>query len=429
MLLKRIICLIFVCLAVLPVLSFSEILPVESPPQNFSAVSGEIQAVPLTWSMHPNTKVSGYVIYRSDSKGSKFEKVAKLPSRYITSYLDGKEAARTTFKLLARLQKPLLSDNKNYYYKIATTVEENSIGEFSEIIKVTTAPRPSPPLNFRAFGGGAGIVSLNWLPPKDKTVTGYRIYRKNSADEKLLSIKNIPGRLSLSYVDKGGMDKSLENGHEYFYAVSSLNQAEVESYITKIVSAITKNVPPLVKGISASKGKARSIEITWHPSPIADLKHYAILKKRIDSSESQMEIRVSADTTTYFDENLPDEVRYHYQVKAVDIDGLEGMPSLEASGITKSIPSTPKNIEVFMDADKLIMKWDKNPEPDIVKYEIYKITGFIGVMKKLGVTKEPSFVDRNVKKGDRASYKIVAVDEDNLRSKKSAIITVLIPKE
>tara|TARA_B100000315_G_scaffold36538_1_gene31232 strand:- start:23966 stop:25255 length:1290 start_codon:yes stop_codon:yes gene_type:complete len=429
MLLKRIICLIFVCVTLLPVPSFSEILAVGSPPKNFSAVSGEIQTVPLTWSMHPNTKVSGYVIYRSDSKGDEFKEISKLTSRYVTSYLDGKEAARATFKLFSKLQQPLLSDNKNYYYKIATIVEENSIGEFSEIIKATTAPRPSPPLNFRAFGGGAGIVSLNWLPSKDKTVTGYRIYRKKSDDEKLLSIKDIPGRLTLSYVDKGGMEKPLENGHEYFYAISSLNQAEVESYITKIISAITKKQPPPVKGISASKGKARSIEITWHPSPIADLKHYAILKKRIDSSESQMEIRVPADTTTYFDENLQDGVRYHYQVKAVDIDGLNGMPSLEASGITKNIPSTPKNIEVFMDEDKLTMKWDKNPEPDIVKYEIYKISGFIGVMKKLGITKEPSFVDRNIKKGVRASYKIVAVDEDNLKSKKSDIITVLIPDQ
>jgi fibronectin type 3 domain-containing protein len=421
---------------VFPVLSFSEILPVESPPQNFSAVSWEIQAVPLTWLMHENTKVSGYVIYRSDSKGSAFKEIAKVPSRYITSYLDGKEAALATFKQLTKLLQPLLSDNKNYYYKIATIVEENSIGEFSEIIKATTAPKPSPPLNFRAFGGGAGIVSLNWLPPKDKTVTGYRIYRKSSEDKKLLSIKGISGRLILSYVDEGDitegdMKKPLENSHEYFYAISSLNQAKAESYITKIISAITKNAPPPVEGISASKGKARSIEIAWHPSPIVDLKHYAILKKRIDSLESQKEIRVPADTTTYFDENLPDGVRYHYQVKAVDIDGLEGTPSLEASGTTKSIPSTPKNIdvEVFMDEDKLTIKWDKNPEPDIVKYEIYKISGFIGVMKKLGITKEPSFVDRNVKKGARVSYEIVAVDEDNLKSKRSDTTTVLIPKQ
>lgn len=429
MFLKRVICLIFVCLGMLPVLSFSEILPVESPPQNFSAVSGEIQAAPLTWSMHPNTKVSGYVIYRSDSKGSEFEEIAKLPSRYITSYLDGREAASGTFKILAKLRQPLLSDNKNYYYRIAAITGENSIGEFSEVLKVLTAPRPSPPLNFRAFGGGAGIVSLNWLPPKDKTVTGYIIYRKSSEDEELLSIKDISGRLTLSYIDKGSMNKSLEDEHEYSYAISSLNQAAVESYITKIVSAKTKSVPPLVEGVSASRGKTKSIEVTWNHSSIPDLKHYAILKKRIDSSEAQKEIRISADTTTYLDENLPDGARYHYQVKAVDIDGREGMFSIAASGTTKSIPTTPKNIEVFRDGNKLMMKWDENPEPDIVKYEIYKITGFIGVMKKIGFTKKPSFVDRNVKKGARVSYKIVAVDEDNLKSKKSDIITILIPKQ
>lgn len=429
MFLKRVISLFFISLALFPVLSYSEIFPVEFPPQNFSAISGEIQAVPLIWSMHPNTKVSGYLIYRSDSKGSEFEEIAKLPSRYITSYLDGREAARATFKILTRLRQPLLSDNKNYYYKIASITGENSIGEFSEIVKATTSPKPSPPLNFIAFGGGAGIVSLNWLPPNDKTVTGYRIYRKGSKELELLSIKAISGRLTLSYIDKGGLDKSLENAHEYYYAMSSLNQAEVESFITKIVSAVTKSVPPPVEDISASKGKVKNIEVSWKPSSIPDLKHYTILKKRIDSSESQKEIKVSADTTTYIDENLPDGARYHYQVTAVDTDGLEGTPSLEASGISKSIPATPENIEVFMDGDKLMMRWEKGPEPDIVKYEIYKITGFIGMMKKIGFTKKPSFVDRKVKKGARVSYKIVAVDEDNLRSRKSETISILIPKQ
>lgn len=429
MLLKRVICLIFIYFSMLPVLSFSEILPVESPPENFSVVSGEIQAVPLTWSMHPNTKVSGYIIYRSDSENGEFEEIAKLSSRYITSYLDGREVARTPFKILTKLQQPLLSDDKDYYYKIAAIAGKNSIGEFSEVLKALTAPRPSPPLSFRAFGGGAGIVSLNWLPPKDKTVTGYRIYRKSSEYEELLSIKDISGRLTLSYIDKGLMNKSLEDGHEYSYAISSLNQAEVESYITKIVSAKTKSVPPPVESISASRGKAKNIEVTWNPSSIPDLKHYALLKKRIDSSETQKEIRIPADTTIYLDENLPDGARYHYQVKAVDIDGLEGMLSLAASGTTKSIPITPNNIEAFMDGNKLMIKWDENPEPDIVKYEIYKITGFIGVMRKIGFTKKPSFVDRDVKKGDRISYKIVAVDEDNLKSEKSETITVLIPKQ
>ena len=243
-----------------------------------------------------------------------------------------------------------------------------------------------------------------------------------------MSITDISGRLTLSYVDKGSGEESLESGHEYHYAISSINQAEVESFITKIVVAKTKNVPPPIEGISASKGKVKSIELSWDPSPIPDLKHYVIIKERIDASESNKEIKVSVDSTTYFDENLPDGARYHYKVKAVDIDDLEGTPSLEASGITKSIPSTPKNIQVSMDNGKLIVRWSKNPEPDIEKYEVHKITGFIGVMKKLGVTKKPSFVDRDVEKGDRVSYKIVAVDETNLKSEKSEVITISIPK-
>ncbi len=409
-----------------PASLYSEELSVTSPPENFTAISGEIKAVPLTWSMHPNTKILGYVVYRSDSKGSKFKEIVRLPSRYTTSYLDGDEAARTTFKILAKIRQTLV-DNKNYYYKITTITGEDRIGDFSESIKATTAPRPSTPLSLKAYSGAAGTVPLNWMPPNDKTVTGYRIYRKSSEDGELLSIRDITGRLTLSYGDKGAIDTPLENGHEYYYAISSINQAYVESYITRIVSGKTKEVPPQVDNVTVSKGTVQNIELTWDPSPIPDLSYYAILKSRVDSSESEKEIRVSADTTSYADENLPDGARYHYQIKAVDVDGLESELSTAASGITKEIPSTPTNLKISMSDDSLIVKWDENPEADIIKYEVYKVTGFLG-FEKLGVTAETSFVDNEVKRGSKISYRIVAVDEDGLKSKKSDVISIRIPK-
>lgn len=427
MIIKRSISFLFLCFVLFPALSYSEILPLESPPHNFSSISGEIQAIPLKWSMHSNTKVLGYVIYRSDSKGSDFTEIAKLPSRYVTSHLDGREAARITFKILSKMKKSL-SDNKNYYYKIATITGKNSLGEFSAAIKATTAPRPSSPLNFKAYSGGANIISLNWLPPNDKTVSGYRIYRKNSLDGELKAIKDISGRIALSYIDKGKFKNHLESGKEYYYAISSLNQADVESYITKIASAKTKTPPPPVKGISASKNNVKSIEITWEPSPIPDLKNYVILKKRIDSSESKKEIKIPEDKVSYVDDNLPDGARYHYQVKAVDIDELEGNLSLAASGITKSVPATPKNLKIYIHEKKIIVEWDKNPEPDIVKYKVYKITGLLGIMKTLGISKSNTFVDTSFKKGSKVSYRIVAINKDNLMSQKSDIISIRIPK-
>jgi len=264
------------------------------------------------------------------------------------------------------------------------------------------------------------------MPPQDKTVIGYRIYRKDSMKEELRPIKDISRRIILSYLDKGKLTKPLESEKNYYYAISSLNQANVESYITHIASAKTKSMPPEIKGISASKGKVKSIKVSWGPSPIPDLKHYVITKKRVDSSESQKEIKIQPDKTFYFDENLPDSARYHYQVKAVDVEGLKGESPLVASGTTKSIPSAPKNIKISHSDNKIIIKWDKNPEPDIMKYEVYKITGLLGTMKKLGIVKNNSFIDHDFKKGEKVSYRIVAVDADNLMSKKSDIISAQI---
>lgn len=422
--LRKLICFACICFILLPALSYSELLEMDSPPQNFAAISGEIRAVPLVWSIHPSTRILGYVIYRSDSKGEDFREIAKLTSRYITSYLDGKDVDSSPFKMFDRRGK--LLDNKNYYYRIAAITGENSLGKFSEFVKATTASRPTPPLAFKAFSGGAKVVPLNWMPPQDKTVIGYRIYRKDSMEGELRPIKDISRRIILSYLDKGKLTKPLESEKNYYYAISSLNQANVESYITHIASAKTKIIPPEIKDISASKGKVKSIKVSWGPSPIPDLKHYVITKKRVDSSESQKEIKIQPDKTFYFDENLPDSARYHYQVKAVDVEGLKGESTLVASGTTKNIPSAPKNIKISHSDNKIIIKWNKNPEPDIMKYEVYKIKGLLGIMKKLGIVKNNSFTDHDFKKGEKVSYRIVAVDADNLMSKKSDIISYQI---
>lgn len=420
--------LLIILFGLFPLISYSESLPVEFPPKNFIAISGEIRAVPLTWSMHTNAKILGYVIYRSNSIGSNFKEIAKLPSKYTTSFLDGEEAAPKILNIPS-MNKQSLMDNKNYYYKIAAITGENTIGNFSEILKATTAQRPSSPLNFIAYNNGAKVIPLNWLPPNDKTVIGYILYRKSRQDGELLSHKKITGRLTLSYIDKGTpAGKPLEDGHEYYYAISSFNLAKVESYITNIVSAKTKRPPRKIPDIVSSKGNVKSIEIKWTPSQIPDLKHYIISKQRIDSSESDKEIKVPADSTEYIDENLPDGARYHYRVRAVDADGLESLPSFVTSGTTKNIPSTPKNLNISIADEKIVVRWDKNQEPDTVKYEVHKITGFIGMMRKLGVVDTNSFVDRDFKEGDKLSYRIIAVDEDNLKSKKSNVISIRIPK-
>ena len=112
----------------------------------------------------------------------------------------------------------------------------------------------------------------------------------------------------------------------------------------------------------------------------------------------------------------------------MDVEGLKGEATLTASGTTKSTPSAPKNIKISHSDNKIIIKWDRNPEPDIMKYEVYKITGFLGTMKKLGIVKNNSFTDHDFKKGKKVSYRIVAVDSDNLMSKKSDIVSAQILK-
>ena len=113
-----------------------------------------------------------------------------------------------------------------------------------------TEPQPVNPLDVQNEETGGdpfqleaaidnGGVTLKWYKVDIDALSGYAIYRSGNESNGFKKISDVKGQV-LSYTDK-----SVENGHEYWYKVTALNQNGFKSSQTN-VAAIYINTNPLI---------------------------------------------------------------------------------------------------------------------------------------------------------------------------------------
>ncbi|MBI3599261.1 MAG: hypothetical protein HY097_01270 [Nitrospinae bacterium] len=75
-------------------------------------------------------------------------------------------------------------------------------------------------------------------------------------------------------------------------------------------------------------------------------------------------------------------------------------------------PSTPKGLKLSYGEGKITLSWDKNPEPDMDHYVIYKKDSKTNQLVETASTKENTYSDKDIKEGLTYSYGIKAVDAE-----------------
>lgn len=273
-------------------------------PQLSLTKSGLLRAVLLAW--QPVEGAHGYCLYRK-TNGGDWERIQKFDKSGICRHRDEKK----------------LTDGVDYIYRLTAYDEAGGETMPSNIIKAFTKKTLPPPGQLEAQSGLLKQVVLTWKPLQDDDVGGYTIYRQSSGKsfQKVISIKN--GGCEM-YVDKGSVFQKLLDGTTYSYYVATFNLFEAEGTSSKKVSARTKPVPEVVKGISVSSVDD-CITVRWQVNPETDIDHYTISRK--DDFLGWRKIKeLPWDIHEYEDRNLKPDKNYQYSIFATDKDALEGDP-------------------------------------------------------------------------------------------------------
>ncbi len=277
------------------------------PPKmgNFTARSGLVKKVELTWTAAKLEEIEGYNIYWAPEKDAHYNLLKKISGRENNNYLDDARGFDS------------LADNKAYYYKL-TAYNKVAAESLPTLASGTTKPRPQKPSGMRGAALKVKEVPLEWQVNPEKDITGYYIYRSVGEKDDFSKIAKVD---KASYIDK-----SLKDGVVYRYKIQAEDKDGLVSDNSEIIAVSTKPRPKSPEGLNG-RYEAGKVEITWNANKEADIAQYVVYEKRFFSLEKLAEVK----STSYTDSAVVKGKSKVYAVTAVDRDGLESEPGTEVN--------------------------------------------------------------------------------------------------
>lgn len=196
----------------------------------------------------------------------------------------------------------------------------------SPIVSLTVVATPPAPSGFSARSAEKG-VALSWTPPPDVESPSFFVYRRSKAGDYVVPLQDAPTTEATT------LDEKALPGDSSCYTVRTVastvplveSAAADEACLT--VEDVAAPAPPL--GVAAQP-KESGLEVSWSPSPEADLAVYRVYRWSQGVPAARI-AEVPAGETTYLDAEAPTGVVVRYSVTAVDKSGNESGRSPAAS--------------------------------------------------------------------------------------------------
>ncbi|MEM6641606.1 MAG: LamG-like jellyroll fold domain-containing protein [Bacteroidota bacterium] len=297
-----------------------------SVPSGFTAEVNAVNEVLLSWTANQEIDFEEYLLWRSDSDFSTTSEAINLVSQGLTSYLD----------------LTVLND-AGYYYAIQARDVVGNVSELSSTVFIQTADLvpPAIPKNLTVVVSGSSLV-LGWLSGEDEDLSGYRVYGG--------VMDNLPSEVlavQLAEVDTTAFpmysfDLSVaDEGIEYFFAVSGVDDAGNESGISEIVGGSLPNVTPpgVPEGLQLSLVENSIVFLDWEDHSAIDFESFSLYRSETFNFGYDQNTLIASGLTesSYADEDLQFETTYYYAVIAVDEADNASEPSA-----TQSIQTSPE---------------------------------------------------------------------------------------
>ena len=384
-------------------------------PAGLSAMGGKIREISLTWQKSTDREVAGYKIYRSQRPDGDYRLVASVKNRNKTRYVDTGSS-----------ENPL-DDAIQYFYRITAYYPSGNESEKSGAASATTKGKPSIPRGTMAKSDVIREIPLSWIANPGPEVKGYRIYRSPSKDGPYRLIGKVDKRDKTSFVDSEG----LQDKTEYYYRITAINVAGVESDPTTPFSAMTRGIPLPPEGLSAKGGMVKSMLIEWTPPTDPEVRGYVIYRSPSPEGPFVEIQKIKGKKNSFLDgrplkKRLADGTLYYYKMRSYNKVDVLSEESEVVSARTKKVPRAPTGIKAVQGQPRRIaLSWNLNPEKDIKNYLIYRSKGkgkrYRKVASKPG--DKTDFTDTKLPDGTTYYYRVKAVDVDGLESEFSEIIS------
>ena len=261
------------------------------------SITGMPRSAKILWRPHTNEKVKSYIIQRKTVLEKEYQDIAKVDGRLNAEFIDKD-----------------LEDNTQYQYRVKVLTYDNIISNPSAVVDVITRELPKKIVNIQASKMLPKKIELHWDRSQSKHFNIYHLYRADSVDGNYKLI----GKL----YNNSFIDDIKEDGKEYFYQVSAVDNDGLESIYNEN-SVIGKTIEkPKTPKIVFSKFFNHKIEIKWSNTDTRTQKYRVIRAEKEGWFDKTEKIFDNITTTTFIDENIKIGNSYFYKVVAIDKDSV-----------------------------------------------------------------------------------------------------------
>lgn len=385
--------------------------PTLPAPEGLRATSGELRRVPLRWDPVLDGDVAGYVVERAPTPEGPFERVAILPGRFRTAWMDrGSDLAAKP----ERQGRSGLGDGERFIYRLRVFDDEGRlVSPPSEPASASTAAPPEPPPGLHVYSHLPRRVALAWEPSRDPTTAGYVVLRSPTVRGDYLAVARLDGRFETTFEDR-----NLGDLRVFYYRVASVNDAGAEGPPTEAERAVTKPVPLPPAGVALHTREVGRNVLAWRPNVEEDLAGYRLLRRREDQDEFEEVAVLPAVATRAEDRGVGVGETVVYTVVAFDRDGLESEPSdpIEVESRSWGLRAELRNGDVHL-------RWDPTAQAPFEATRIL-LEGFR--TRELATVASEGFVDEDPSSGGRR-YRLVGVHPDGRESPPSEPVEIEVP--
>lgn len=250
----------------------------------------------LTLSWNKLDDVTGYKIYKYDSKSEDYEYLKTIKGASTTSFTDSNLTDATVYKYKVRGYKTV--DGNAYNSFISNS--------FAESTKVKTVSN----LNLKTRN--ATSLELSW--DKVKNADGYRIYRLDTNTDTYKLVKTINNNTTTSY-----KHSNLVSATNYYYKVKAFKYLNGSNRYSDYSSRLKATTRPLQPSVILNSTKSKSIKVSW--TNIS--KRATGYEVRMSTSKNGTFNSIGTTTNTSFTKvNLTKGKTYYFKIRAYrTVDG------------------------------------------------------------------------------------------------------------
>ncbi|NNE45068.1 MAG: hypothetical protein HKN37_00250 [Rhodothermales bacterium] len=220
------------------------------------------------------------------------------------------------------------------------------------------------------------------------------------------------------------VDDTVERGRTYEYRIEILDlDGEVLASGSREFEVRDRHPESVPSGVTADAGDG-NIRVAWEFPDYAGDPEDVVVGFHVYRSEAggsferlqQNPILRQDDLSFRVDASVHNTRPYSYYATAVDFIGRESEPSAIVSGTPEDLtpPSIPSQVEVFSEANALLVTWRLNLELDVSHYDVYRSLELEAGYEKINSEPIPvdqaSYRDDDVHSGPVYHYVVTAVD-------------------